>query len=134
MGQTCPIPTLIRSCPFIVETPLLASPLAYSRHVDTSVYVSPAIELSKSTSIIHIVIAAHLPSCRDRVVCGPHQFDRHAATLSSKCYFLLVIVLILSKHNAVIVMIKKVCEQGRRSKSTWHICKDIEIVETYKAG
>jgi hypothetical protein len=67
--------------------------------------------LSKSTSIIHVVIAAHLPSCRDCVVSSPHYSDRHAAILSSECFCLLAIVLILSKHTAVIVMSRKVREQ-----------------------
>lgn len=47
----------------MVETPLLASPLVYLRQVDTNVYVSPRMVLSKSASIIHVVIVAHPPSC-----------------------------------------------------------------------
>lgn len=99
----------------MVETPLPGRHLVYSRHVDTNVYVSPTMVLSKSTSIIHVVIVAHLPSCRARVACGPHHLDRHATILSSECFFLLVLVLILSKHDAVIVMIRKVREQYWRS-------------------
>lgn len=96
----------------MVETPLLASPLVYSRHVNTNVYVSPTMVLSTSTSIIHVVIVAHLPSCRDRVVGDSHRLIRHAVTLSRECFLLLVIVLILSKHDTVIVMIKKMREQS----------------------
>ena len=68
--------------------------------------------LSRSPSIIHVVIATHLPSCRDRVVCSPHYPDRHAAIVSNECFFLLVIVLILGKHN-------------------WN---DADLEGTYKAG
>ena len=110
--RASPMPTLVRSGPSMVATPLRAEPRAYLRHVETKVYVSPTMVLSKSPSIIHVVIAAHLPSCRDRVCCGPHHSDRHGATLSRECFVLLVIVLILSKHN----------------------CKDAELGETYKAG
>jgi hypothetical protein len=109
------MPTLASLVPFIVETPLRTSLLAYSRHANTNVYVTPTMVFSKSTSIIHVVIVAHLPSCRDRVVCGPHLPICHVSTLSCECVWLLTIVLILGKHNTVIVMTRKVRVQYRRS-------------------
>lgn len=94
--RACRMPTLVGSLRFIVETPLPTNHLVYSRHVDTNVYVSPAKVFSKSTSIIHVVIVDHLLSCRDHVVCCPQHLDRHAAILSSECFFLFVIMQTLS--------------------------------------
>jgi len=48
---------------------------------------------------------------RDPVVCGQHHPDCHASTLSGDCFLQLVIVIILSKHDAVSVMTRKECEQ-----------------------
>ena len=98
-------------CVYSLSNPSSCKHRAYSRHVDTNVYVSPTMVLSRNTSIIPVIIAPHLPSCRDRVVCELHYPDRYTATLSRKCFVLLVIVLILSKYNAVIVIARKVGEQ-----------------------
>lgn len=108
------MPTLDSLVPFIVETPLRTSLLTYSRHVDTSVYVKPTMLLSKSTSIIHVVIVIHLLSCRDCVVCGPLHPDRPVATLLHECFLLLAIALILSKQP---------CRDHDGQVSTWAAMK-----------
>ena len=57
-GSRTPLTLTVSLQVFRVDT----NDLAYSRHADTIVYVSPTMVLIKSASMTHVVIATHLPS------------------------------------------------------------------------